>query len=113
MNYEVRLSEQAENDLRAIFSYIAFELRSLDNASGQLDRLEEKIYKLDQFPMRYQNYQVEPWFSRGTRFFSVDHYTIFYIPDEKKQTVEILRVLYAGSDMDRTMAETAEEYARK
>ena len=88
-------------------------MKSTENASGLLDRLEEKINKLDQFPLRYQNYQVEPWYSRGTRFFSVDNYTFFYIPDEEKQTVEILRVLYAGSDLDRTMAETAEEYARQ
>ena len=41
MIYEVELSEQADSDLRGIFEYIAFELQSPGNASGQLDRLEE------------------------------------------------------------------------
>ena len=38
---ELEISEQADNDLRGIFEYIAFELQSSQNASGQLDRLEE------------------------------------------------------------------------
>lgn len=43
MIYEIEVSEQADSDLRGIFEYIAFELQSLENASGQLDRLEEQI----------------------------------------------------------------------
>lgn len=41
MIYELEISEQADNDLRGIFEYIAIELQSSQNASGQLDRLEE------------------------------------------------------------------------
>ena len=47
MIYEVEVSEQADSDLRGIFEYIAFELQSPENASGQLDRLEEQILSLD------------------------------------------------------------------
>ena len=47
MTYEVEVSEQADSDLRGIFEYIAFELQSPENASGQLDRLEEQILSLD------------------------------------------------------------------
>ena len=50
MIYEVNVSEQAERDLRGIFEYIAFELQSSENASGQLDRLEEHILSLDTMP---------------------------------------------------------------
>lgn len=55
MMYEVEVSEQADSDLRGIFEYIAFELQSPENASGQLDRLEEQILSLDTMPERYQN----------------------------------------------------------
>ena len=41
MIYEVEVSEQADSDLRGIFEYIAFELQSPENASGQLERLED------------------------------------------------------------------------
>ena len=47
MIYEVEVSEQADSDLRGIFEYIAFELQSPENASGQLERLEEQILSLE------------------------------------------------------------------
>lgn len=100
MIYEVELSEQADNDLRGIFEYIAFELQSPENASGQLDRLEEQILSLDIMPERYRKYENEPWKSRGLRVLPVDNYVIFYIPDSNKKVVTILRVMYAGRDIE-------------
>ena len=100
MIYEVELSEQADNDLRGIFEYIAFELQSPENASGQLDRREEQILSLDIMPERYRKYKNEPWKSRGLRVLPVDNYVIFYIPDSYKKVVTILRVMYAGRDIE-------------
>ena len=94
MIYEVELSEQADSDLRGIFEYIAFELQSPENASGQLDRLEEPM------PERYRKYEKEPWKSRGLRVLPVDNYVVLYIPDNDKKVVTILRVMYAGRDID-------------
>ena len=51
--------------MRGIFEYIAFELQSPENASGQLDRLEEQILSLDTMPERYQKYEKEPWKSES------------------------------------------------
>ncbi|MEA4923559.1 MAG: type II toxin-antitoxin system RelE/ParE family toxin [Eubacteriaceae bacterium] len=65
MIFEIEISEQADSDLRGIFEYIAFELQSLENASGQLDRLEESIVSLEQMPERFREYAEEPWYSRG------------------------------------------------
>ena len=36
MRYAVEISEQAVRDLQGVFAYIAYELKSLQNASGQL-----------------------------------------------------------------------------
>lgn len=91
MNYEVELSEQADSDLRGIFEYIAFELQSPENASGQLDRLEEQILSLDIMPERYRKYENEPWKSRGLRVLPVDNYMIFYIPDSIRMTIAAFR----------------------
>ena len=96
MIYEVEVSEQADSDLRGIFEYIAFELQSPENASGQLDRLEEQILSLDTMPERYRKYEKEPWKSRGLRVLPVDNYVVLYIPDSDKKVVTILRVMYAG-----------------
>ena len=99
MIYEVEVSEQADSDLRGIFEYIAYELQSPQNASGQLDRLEEQILSLDTMPERYRKYEKEPWKSCGLRVLPVDNYVVLYIPDSDKKVVIILRVMYAGRDI--------------
>lgn len=100
MIYEVEVAEQADSDLRGIFEYIAFELQAPENARGQLERLEEQILKLDTMPERYRKYEKEPWKSRGLRVLPVDNYVVLYISDSDKKVVTILRVMYAGRDMD-------------
>ena len=71
--------------MRGIFEYISFELQSPENASGQLDRLEEQILSLDTMPERYRKYEKEPWKSRGLRVLPVDNYVVLYIPDSVKR----------------------------
>ena len=100
MIYEVEVSEQADNDLRGIFEYIVFELQSPENASRQLDHLEEQILSLDTMPERYRKYEKEPWKSRGLHVLPVDNYVVLYISDSNKKVVTILRVMYAGRDID-------------
>ncbi len=100
MIYEVKVSEQADRDLRGIFEYIAFELQSPENASGQFDRLEEQILSLDAMPERYRQYEKEPWKSRGLRILPIDNYIVLYVPDSGKKVVTILRAMYAGRDID-------------
>lgn len=51
MNYEIRLTPDAKNDLCGIFEYIAYVLQSVQNAAGQLDRLEQEIASLYQMPL--------------------------------------------------------------
>lgn len=50
MTFEVELTEQADVDLRSIFEYIAFDLKSPGHAVSQIKRLEESILMLDTFP---------------------------------------------------------------
>lgn len=103
MIYAVELSEQADSDLRGIFEYIAFELQAPENASGQLARLEEQILSLETMPERYRKYEKEPWKSRGLHVLPVDNYMVFYILDVDKKVVTILRVMYAGRDIDKQL----------
>ena len=100
MNFEVKITEQAEEDLRGIFEYIAYEIKSPESAAGQLDRLEERILALETMPDRYRVYAEEPWYSRGLRVMPVDNYLVFYITDCEAQTVNIIRVMYGGRDID-------------
>ena len=99
MRYQIIISSQAETDLRGIFEYIAYELKSVQNAVGQLNRLEESIFSLNQMPERFRRYSREPWHSRGLRVMPVDHYLVFYIPNHDEKSVGIVRVMYGGRDI--------------
>lgn len=100
MIYEVTTTDQADADLRGIYEYIAFELLSPDNAAGQLERLEEHMIGLEEYPEKFRPYEKEPWHSRGLRVMPVDNYLVFYIPDRDAGIVTVIRVMYAGRDVD-------------
>ena len=104
MIYEIVITEQADTDLRGIFEYIAFELQSVQNASAQLERLEESIMSLEKMPERYRKYEKEPWYSCGLRMMPVDNFIVFYIPDHEKQLLTVIRVMYAGRNVEEQLA---------
>lgn len=107
--YGVNITKQAEQDLRGIFEYIAFDLLSPENAGAQLGRLEAAIEKLETFPENHRRYDKEPWKSRNLRILPVDNYCVFYIPDRKKQVVTVIRVIYSGRDIEKQLEECTEE----
>lgn len=77
MIYSVHVSHEAEEDLRGIYAYIAFNLLSLKNAQGQVSRLEKAILSLDEFPFVHRLVSFEPWRSRSLRFMACDNFLIF------------------------------------
>ena len=104
MIFNVVISIQAEEDLRGIFEYIAFELLSPKNAENQLERLEKQILSLDEMPERFPRDGKEPWHSRGLRFVAVDNYIVFYLSDVEEQVVTILRVMYSGRNIEEQLS---------
>lgn len=100
MKFQIEIAEQADADLRGIFEYIAIKLRSVQNAAGQLDRLEQAILSLETMPERYRAYAREPWHGRGLRVMPVDNYLVFYIPDKETGAVKVIRVMYGGRNVD-------------
>ncbi len=93
MNYKIKMTAEAEADLRSIFKYIAVNLQSVIAAAGQLERLEKAVNSLGQLPERYRVYEKEPWLSRNLRIMLVDNYLVFYIPDNEEYTVTVMRIM--------------------
>ena len=62
--------------------------------------MEERILSLDTMPERYRKYEKEPWKSRGFRILPIDNYLVFYTTNTDIKVVTILRVMYAGRDID-------------
>ena len=100
MNYKINLTPKAQSDLKEIFRYIAVDLQSIQNATGQLDRLEKAISSLEQMPERYRVYDKEPWRSRNLRIMTVDNYLVLYVPNQEERTVTVIRIMYGGRDID-------------
>lgn len=47
---------------------------------------------------------------RRASFFPVDNYLVFYLPNETKNTVSIVRIMYGGRDIRRQLSETEMGY---
>ena len=71
-SYTVVLSPQAIEDLRSIYSYIAYELQVPNIAQEQINRIRNGIRALDFLPFRYPIVNWEPWHSEQTHQFSID-----------------------------------------
>ena len=108
MKWKIQYSAQALEDLKVIFEYIAFELLVPDTARGQVKRIMDSVDKLDEMPMMYRAYEDEPWKSKGLRVFPVDNYIVLYLPKENLQTVNVVRIIYGGRDINKQLEETKE-----
>ena len=99
MTYRVELSAEGNDDLRKIYEYIAFGLGISDSAKAQIRRLEERIYALETMPERHRRYEKEPWRTRGLRLMPVDNYVVFYIPNDERRVVNVVRIIYGGQNI--------------
>ena len=55
---------------------------------------------LEELPEKFRHYEKGPWCNRGLRVMPVDNYLVFYIPDKDAGIVTVIRVMYAGRDID-------------
>ena len=106
MIFHVAYSAEARQDLRDIYEYIVYELLVSETAVGQTERIMKAIRSLEQMPMRHRLYEEEPWHSQGLRVLPVDNYLVFYLPDENSATVNIIRIMYGGRDIDKQLNES-------
>jgi toxin ParE1/3/4 len=108
MIWKVNYTEDAEQDLQSIFDYISDVLLEPVTAANQTNRIMDAADSLDHMPLRYRLYDKEPWRSRGLRVMPVDNYLVFYLPDETKKIVAIIRIMYGGRDIDKHLNVTEE-----
>ena len=109
MSWKIVYTAGAKRDLKNIYEYIAYNLLVPETAARQTQRIMKEIRSLDNTPMRFRLYDEEPWHSAGLHFFPVDNYLVFYLPDESRKTVNIVRIMYGGRDIRRQLSETEME----
>ena len=99
-SYKVIYSPEALDDIRKIYSHIAFELQVPDTAKKQVNRIRKEIRSLDLMPMRYALVEWEPWKSLEMHKVPVDNYVVYYTVDTQEQIVTIIRIFYGGQDVE-------------
>ncbi len=104
--YSVIYSPEARNDIRDIYSYIAFELLVPGTAEGQVNRIRKVIHSLDFMPSRNAIVDWEPWKSMGMYRVLVDNYVVFYTINNDALTVTIIRIVYGGRDLQNVASQT-------
>ena len=106
MSWKIEYADQAKQDLRSIYEYIAFTLLEKGTAADLYKEIVTEINSLDMMPKRYPLYHDEPWNSRGVHFLTVKDYLIFYLVNDEAETVSIVRIGYGGQDIGRFLVET-------
>lgn len=101
MQYKVIVSPNAIEDLQNIYNYIAYEKKSIINAELQISRIKEDVIKLDTLPNAFKTYPKEPWCSKGLKYFPIDNYLVFYMVDEDKKQVNVLRIIYGKMNLSK------------
>ena len=88
------------DDLREIYSYIANELLVPEIAVAQLGRIRKKVRSLDYMPARYALVDWEPWCSMKMHQLPVDNFIVYYLVDDEKRMVTVVRIFYGGRDIE-------------
>ena len=96
--YTVKITKQAQEQIREIISYVRFTLQASETAMKMLDTLQEEIASLDQFPNRVPLTEEEPWHSQGIHKLSVKNYLIYFWVDEETKKVQIIGAAYGRKD---------------
>jgi toxin ParE1/3/4 len=99
MKRQLRLTEQAQQDLRGIWRGMA-EFGSLENADGVLQVIQKKFKMLVQFP---SSGRTREELGEGLRSFPARDYMIFYRIGEAQ--VEIVRVIHGRRDIESIFAD--------
>ena len=99
MNYKVIVSDQAEQDLNNIYSYIYNELKSKASAERIASQLRRTMVELSMMPKRFRVYPLEPWSSREIRSVSVGNYMMFFLVKDANAEVWVTRIVYGKRDM--------------
>ena len=105
MEYEVRITLQAQAHLCEIRDYIAQKLLAPEAAKNTVQRLGTVMASLSQMPNRIPLIEEEPWRSEGVRVRAVRNFLIYFWVNEAEKTVQIIAVIYARRDQTSVLSQ--------
>ena len=105
MEYEVRITLQAQAHLREIRDYIAQKLLAPEAAKSTVQRLGTVMASLSQMPKRVPLIEEEPWRTEVVRVRAVKNFLIYFWVNEAEKTVQIIAVIYARRDQTSVLSQ--------
>lgn len=96
--YEVKITRQAQEQMAEIVDYISNELFGPEAASNLLDKMENSIMSLAEFPERFQLVEEEPWKTEEIHRLVVENFLVYYWINKPEKKVQITAVIYAKRD---------------
>ena len=101
--YEVKITQYAEQSMREIAGYIAFDLSAPEAAVKLMLTLQSEIKRLGSMPGRIHLTPEEPWCSRGIHRMVVKNYYVYFWIDEDRGKVQVIDVTYVRRDQKRKL----------
>lgn len=92
--YKVIIELSAQRDLKCILRYITDTLKEPVIARRIYASIKEQIFTLGQMPLRHSIVRDQPYTEMGVLMLLVENYIAFYIIDDEKCEVHVLRILY-------------------
>ena len=96
--YQVKITRQAQAQIREIIDYIKYELCATDAADKLVEMMHSKIKSLQKQPERFRLIEEEPCKSMGVRKVAVKHFLVYYWVDEENRKVQVIAVIYEKRD---------------
>ncbi len=103
--WKVTVAPSFREDIRNIHSYISNTLLEPETARNLSDRILKAVSGISELPCRYPVYEKEPWQSRGLRKMPIGNYLVFYLVNEQDKIVMVLRVFYAGRNIEKCLGD--------
>lgn len=98
MSYMIHITKAAERDIMRATDYIEFNLKNPSAADHLLDKTTEQINALTDMPQKFRLVDDPVLASWGIRFVTVNNYLAFYMIDEGKKMVIVVRFLFQKSN---------------
>ncbi|MDR3364965.1 MAG: type II toxin-antitoxin system RelE/ParE family toxin [Clostridiales Family XIII bacterium] len=93
--FKVSIAPLAQQDMRSIRRYISETLKEPAAAKRVYESIKTAVLSLGKTPLRNPIVRDEPYATLGIRTLHAENYAAFYLVDEPKAQVHIIRVLYS------------------
>ena len=99
--FEVRLTRQAEEQLRGIAWHIAVVLKNPDAAETLMDSFDELLENLSVNPEKWFLVDEEPWRTEGVRKTNIGNYLVYFWIDVENAAVQVTGIVHSSRDQDK------------